>query len=133
MDKTKAEEFVRSIRFNDLGLLPVVVQDFATRDVLMMAYMNDEALRLTLVGPHVWYFSRSRNKLWKKGETSGHLQTVRDIRVDCDRDTLLVLVDQISAACHNGYRSCFYRSISDNGETVNASRLLDPSEVYSKS
>jgi phosphoribosyl-AMP cyclohydrolase len=109
------------------GLVPVVVQDAGTRDVLMVAYANDEAVRLTRETGFAHYYSRSRQRLWKKGEESGHLQRVREILVDCDEDCLLYRVDQTGAACHTGYRSCFYRTIE--GEVVDE-RLVDPAEVY---
>ena len=109
------------------GLVPVVVQDAGSRDVLMVAYANDEAVRLTRETGFAHYFSRSRRRLWKKGEESGHLQRVREILVDCDEDCLLYLVEQTGAACHTGYRSCFYRTIE--GEVIDE-RLVDPAEVY---
>ncbi len=92
--------------------MPAVVQDYSTRQVLMVAYMNEEALRLTLETKIAHYFSRSRQKLWKKGETSGHYQYVKEIRIDCDEDTILLLVEQVGVACHTGHYSCFYREIS---------------------
>jgi phosphoribosyl-AMP cyclohydrolase len=109
------------------GLLPVVVQDASTLEVLMFAYMSPEAFRLTCETGIAHYYSRSRGKLWKKGETSGHLQHVKEMRIDCDRDCLLLLVEQEVAACHTGYRSCFYRRI--DGETVGR-RVFEPGDVY---
>jgi phosphoribosyl-AMP cyclohydrolase len=109
------------------GLVPVVVQDAGTREVLMVAYANDEAVRLTRETGLAHYYSRSRRRLWKKGEESGHLQRVREILVDCDEDCLLYRVDQAGAACHTGHRSCFYRTI--DGDVV-AERIVDPAEVY---
>ena len=93
------------------GLLPVIVQEEATGEVLMMAYMNEESLMKTMETGKTWFWSRSRNQLWNKGETSGHFQTVREIRIDCDGDTLLIKVDQIGPACHTGRKSCFYREL----------------------
>ncbi len=93
------------------GLLPVIVQDADSLDVLMFAFMDREAFRLTQETGIAHYYSRSRGKLWKKGESSGHLQHVKEMRIDCDRDCLLLLVTQDVAACHTGYRSCFYRDI----------------------
>ncbi len=115
-----------SIRYID-GLVPVVVQDAGTGDVLMVAYANDEAVRLTRETGYAHYFSRSRQRLWKKGEESGHLQRVHEILVDCDEDCLLYRVDQAGAACHTGYRSCFFRTIDGNtlGEPI-----VDPAKVY---
>lgn len=114
------------IRYTN-GLVPVVVQDAGTGDVLMLAYANDEAVRLTRETGFAHYFSRSRQRLWKKGEESGHLQRVREILVDCDEDALLYRVEQTGAACHVGYRSCFYRTTDG---AVIAERLVDPAEVY---
>lgn len=93
------------------GLVPTIVQDFKTKEVLMLAYMNEESLRKTLEGDTTWFYSRSRNKLWNKGATSGHFQYVKEIKVDCDNDTILVLVEQKGAACHTGNRTCFYRDL----------------------
>lgn len=93
------------------GLLPVVVQDVNTKEVLMLAYMNEESLKKTIETNVATYYSRSRQQLWIKGETSGHYQYVKDIRIDCDEDTILLLVEQVGAACHTGHYSCFYRNI----------------------
>jgi phosphoribosyl-AMP cyclohydrolase / phosphoribosyl-ATP pyrophosphohydrolase len=101
------------LQFNNEGLIPAIVQDVATGEVLMLAYMNREALEQTLDTGLAHYWSRSRAKLWQKGETSGHIQHVRDIRYDCDADTLLVLVEQEGVACHTGERSCFFRHLSE--------------------
>ena len=98
------------------GLVPVVVQDYESREVLMLAYMNEESLQKTIDTKVATYFSRSRNELWVKGETSGHYQYVKDIRVDCDEDTILLLVKQVGAACHTGHYSCFYRNIEGEEE-----------------
>ena len=104
-----AAEFVKELKFDDKGLVTAVIQDHANNEVLMVGHMNAEAIALTLQGPHVVFYSRSRQKIWKKGETSGHIQTVKEIYFDCDKDALLIKVDQNVAACHVGYRSCFYR------------------------
>lgn len=93
------------------GLIPVVVQDHQTLEVLMLAYMNEESLKQTIETKKATYFSRSRNELWIKGETSGHYQYVKDIRIDCDEDTILLKVEQVGAACHTGHYSCFYRNL----------------------
>lgn len=100
-----------AFKTNEQGLIPVVTQDYLTNEVLMVAYMNEEAYAKTLETKKVHYFSRSRQQLWLKGETSGHYQKVRSILVDCDSDTLVIKVDQVGAACHTGAFSCFYRSI----------------------
>lgn len=111
------------------GLIPVVVQDATTGEVLMVAYANAEAVELTRTTGFAHYFSRSRKKIWKKGEESGHLQRVHRVLVDCDEDCLLYEVDQSGAACHMGYRSCFFRTI--DGEII-AERAFDPEKVYTK-
>lgn len=97
------------LKKNSDGMVPVIVQDYETKDVLMMAYMNREAYEMTLRTGRMTYFSRSRKMIWIKGETSGHAQYVKELRIDCDNDTILALVDQIGAACHTGNRTCFYR------------------------
>ncbi len=115
------------------GLLPAIVADYKTGDVLMLAYMNQAAWENTLNTGKATYYSRSRDKLWVKGETSGHTQQVREIRIDCDRDTILLKVDQIGgAACHKGYRSCFYTRVEDGSETIVEEKLFNPEEVYKK-
>jgi len=98
-------------KFNKDGLIPAIIQDFETKEVLMLAYMNEEALRRTKESGRTWFWSRSRQEYWCKGETSGHKQFVKEMKYDCDADTLLILVEQIGAACHTGNRSCFYRTL----------------------
>ena len=93
------------------GLVPTIVQDNVTKDVLMLAYMSKESLRKTLEGNTTWFYSRSRNELWNKGATSGHFQYVKEIKIDCDNDTILIRVEQTGAACHTGNKSCFYRDL----------------------
>lgn len=102
-------------KFNSDGLIPAVAQDSATGEVLMMAWMNEEALRQTIETGEATYFSRSRGKLWRKGETSGNTQSVDEIRIDCDQDTLLLKVTQKGPACHTNRKSCFYRKVSPGG------------------
>lgn len=121
--------------FEKAELLPVIAQDDASGDVLMLAYMNREAYEETLRTGRVCYYSRSRQKLWRKGEESGNVQELRSIYYDCDADTLLVKVNQIGgAACHEGYRSCFFRRIDPATGTVETvgERVFDPNEVYGK-
>lgn len=101
------------VRFDERGLVPCVVQQTGTGEVLMVAWMNEESLRLTLETGTTWFWSRSRQELWNKGATSGNMQQVRRLLVDCDADTLLVEVDSPGPACHTGHRSCFFRKISD--------------------
>ncbi len=113
------------------GLIPVVAQDYETGDILMVAYMNPEAWERTNETGYVHYYSRSRNCLWKKGESSGNLQKVREIRVDCDSDCLLIKIDQQGgAACHTGYRSCFYRVVEGDGLRISGEKVFDPEERY---
>ena len=120
------------LNFNKInGLVPAIVQDYETGEVLMLAFMNQKAWEATLSTGKATYFSRSRQKLWVKGETSGNLQIVKEILVDCDEDTVLLKIEQKGgAACHTGYRSCFYRKI-ENGTLTNIGELIfDPKEVY---
>ena len=117
------------------GLIPVIVQDWQTREVLMLAYINQAAWQQTLQTGYAVYYSRSRRKLWKKGESSGNVQIIRDILVDCDRDTVIFLVEQVGgAACHTGHRSCFYTGLSADGrhERELFPPSFDPEQVYSK-
>jgi phosphoribosyl-ATP pyrophosphohydrolase/phosphoribosyl-AMP cyclohydrolase len=106
---------VEELKFDDKGLISAIAQDYKTHQVLMVAYMNKEALDKTLETGKVHYFSRSRNSLWLKGETSGHFQLVKSISIDCDKDSIVVQVDQIDSACHTGEYSCFYRSLTKDG------------------
>ncbi len=117
------------------GIVPVIVQDHATGEVLMLAYMNQDAWEKTLSTGKVHYYSRSRNRLWQKGETSGHTQDVKEVYVDCDTDTILLKVYQHGgAACHEGYRSCFFRKYTATSEwQMIGERVFDPDTVYSKS
>jgi phosphoribosyl-AMP cyclohydrolase len=113
------------------GLVPVIVQDHETGEVLMLAYMNDLSWKKTLETGKATYWSRSRNELWVKGETSGHVQIVKEILVDCDADTLLLKVSQRGgAACHTGYRSCFYRRVSNGMTEVIGELVFKPEDVY---
>ncbi len=115
------------------GLLPAIAQDYATGEVLMLAYMNRDAWEATISSGKATYFSRSRQALWVKGETSGNVQIVKEIKVDCDEDTVLLKVEQIgSAACHKGYGSCFFRKVEDGSLTVIGKPIFNPDEVYKK-
>ncbi len=121
--------------FDKCELIPVIAQDAGTNDVLMLAYMNTEAYQETLRTGRVCYYSRSRSKLWRKGEESGNVQEVEEIFFDCDADTLLIKVRQIGdAACHEGYRSCFFRKLDPQTSTLETvgQRVFDPAEVYKK-
>ena len=115
------------------GLVPVIAQDAVTGQVLMMAWMNRDAFEETLRTGRAVYFSRSRNKLWRKGEESGNVQMVKSVYVDCDQDTILLKVEQIGgAACHEGYSSCFFRRVTPQGLEVVGERIFDPADVYKK-
>jgi len=122
-----------ALKFDERGLLPAIAQDAATGEVLMLAYCNREAVRLTQETGFAHYFSRSRRKMWKKGESSGHLQTVRKIAYDCDADTLLFQVDQAVAACHTGRRSCFFNQVDGDTARPVGETLFDPQAVYAGS
>lgn len=120
-----------AVRFDDAGLVPVVVQDDASQRVLMLAFMNEEALRLTQETGRAHYWSRSRNKLWRKGETSGNEQVVTDLRVNCERNSLLMSVIQQGAVCHDGYATCYYRRVTEDGSLqIMEERQFDPAVVY---
>ncbi|HWA09692.1 MAG TPA: phosphoribosyl-AMP cyclohydrolase [Opitutaceae bacterium] len=126
-------------KFGADGLIPCITQDAASGEVLMFAFMNAEALAHTLETKKATYWSRSRNKLWVKGEESGNVQVVKEVRTDCDQDVILIKVDQTGsggAACHNGYKSCFYRKVSAGAPATKlefaAQRLFDPATVYKK-
>ena len=124
-------------KFGADGLATCVTIDASRGEVLMVAHMNDEALRKTIASGEAWYFSRSRHSLWRKGESSGHVQRVVEMRIDCDQDAVWIRVEQTGAACHTGRRSCFYRAV-EAGEGgaqlsfVGAERLFDPRDVYKK-
>jgi phosphoribosyl-AMP cyclohydrolase len=121
------------IKFNEKGLIPCITQDYADNTVLMVAYMNRESLEKTIKNKKAHYYSRSRNKLWFKGEESGNIQLVKEIYIDCDKDTILMKVEQVGGcSCHNGYRSCFYRKLEDESWEVIADKVKDPAEMYSK-
>jgi len=120
-------------KFDDRGLVPAVAQDYRSGEILMLAYMNREALEQTLKRGVACYWSRSRGKLWVKGETSGHLQKVKEIFIDCDMDAVVLKVEQTGGACHTGYRSCFYRRVEKDGSlTVTGEKVFDKEEVYGK-
>ena len=119
-----------AIAFDANGLVPAIAQQHDTGEVLMMAWMNREAVAETLATGRVCYFSRSRGKLWRKGETSGQTQHLKDMRIDCDGDTLLLLVQQDGVACHTGRRSCFYLAARDGGVTEIAAPEIAPEALY---
>jgi phosphoribosyl-AMP cyclohydrolase len=116
------------------GLLPAIAQDAQTKEVLMLAYMNADSYAKSLATGEAIYYSRSRKKLWRKGEESGNVQKIKAIYLDCDRDTILLSVEQLGgAACHEGYKSCFFRQVEGEGLKVIAKRVFDPEKVYKKS
>ncbi|WP_207537198.1 phosphoribosyl-AMP cyclohydrolase [Sabulicella rubraurantiaca] len=121
---------LRSVRFNSMGIVPAIAQQHDTGEVLMMAWMNDAALEETLETGRACYFSRSRNKLWRKGESSGQVQRVLDLRIDCDGDTVLLLVDQHGVACHTGRRSCFFLAPRDGVLTEITAPEASPESLY---
>ncbi len=120
------------IKFDDRGLVPAIAQDDESGKVLMMAWMNSEAIKETLKTGMACYYSRSRSKLWRKGEDSGQTQTIKDFRVDCDGDTVLIVVKQQGVACHTGRHSCFFKSINDDGIQIIEEVLINPDTLYQK-
>ena len=126
--------FLDDLKFNADGLIPAIIQEQSTGRVLMLAWMNRVAVEKTLELGKTVFWSRSRQKYWIKGETSGHVQHVKAVSFDCDADTLLIQVEQTGAACHEGYQSCFFRSVEDRGTKVQITepRLIDPDDVYGK-
>ncbi len=126
--------FLEQLKFNADGLIPAIIQDHSNGRVLMMGWMNRASIEKTLASGRTVFWSRSRQKFWLKGETSGHVQNVRDIAFDCDGDTLLIQVEQTGAACHEGYRSCFFRSVDKDGATaiVTEPVVVDPGQIYGK-
>ena len=125
--------FLDKLKFNSDGLIPAIIQEQSTGRVLMMAWMNKEAVKRTVEEGKTVFWSRSRQKYWIKGETSGHVQVVKDVAFDCDGDTLLIQVEQIGAACHEGYKSCFFRSV-DGGQNIRVTEplLMPPEQMYAK-
>lgn len=127
--------FIAKLKFNADGLVPAIVQEESTGRVLMMAWMNEASLKSTVETGRTHFWSRSRQKFWMKGESSGHTQAVKNIAFDCDGDTLLIQVEQHGAACHEGFKSCFFRSATSTHECgfhETEERLADPAEIYGK-
>ncbi|MDI4638420.1 MULTISPECIES: phosphoribosyl-AMP cyclohydrolase [Halomonadaceae] len=122
-----------NIGWNDAGLIPAIAQQHDSGDVLMMAWMNRQSLQETLTTGWVCYWSRSRGKLWRKGESSGQMQILKAAHLDCDGDTLLLSVDQTGPACHTGRRSCFYVALDDDGAQIEGDTLIDPDQLYARS
>jgi phosphoribosyl-AMP cyclohydrolase len=130
MSTDTMDAILAEIRFDSAGLVPAIAQQHDTGEVLMLAWMNREAVTETLATGQVCYFSRSRERLWRKGETSGQVQHLRELRIDCDGDTLLLLVEQLGVACHTGRRSCFFRAVRDGGLVEIAAPLVSPEQLY---
>ncbi len=126
--------FYDKLKFNSDGLVPAIIQDLSTGRVLMMAWMNRASIEKTLATGRTHFWSRSRQKFWMKGESSGHTQQVKDFAFDCDGDTLLIQVEQVGSACHEGYKSCFFRSVGADGENIMTTepQLEAPAEIYGK-
>lgn len=129
-DSMPWHEVVKNLPWNAEGLLPAIAQQHDTKEVLMLAWMNREALDETLATSRVCYYSRSRQKLWRKGESSGQIQVLKALRLDCDGDTLLLSVDQMGPACHTGRRHCFYNKVEGDRLVVESEPLIDPEELY---
>lgn len=123
-------DFIDNISYNADGLVPAVAQQHDTGEVLMMAWMNAASIKETLETGRVCYWSRSRQAFWRKGESSGQVQMLKEFRVDCDADTLLLLVDQTGPACHTGRRSCFYNVVKDGELVIDSEPMIDPAELY---
>jgi phosphoribosyl-AMP cyclohydrolase len=127
------EETIANLKYDANGLIPAVCVDHETKQVLMVAYMNKDSVLDTVKTGKTHFWSRSRQKYWMKGESSGHTQEVKAIHTDCDKDTLVIEVKQNGAACHEGYYSCFYRTLNEQGDwDVNAEKLFNPDDVYKK-
>jgi len=131
MSEDLADTVINDLAFNDDGLVPAIAQQADTGEVLMMAWMNADAVRETLVTGRVCYWSRSRGALWRKGETSGQIQVLKEFRWDCDNDTILLQVDQTGVACHTGRRNCFFKAVRDGEIAVIADVEVDPGKLYS--
>jgi phosphoribosyl-AMP cyclohydrolase len=127
-----SDDFVASIKFDTDGLVPAIAQQHDSGEILMMAWMNTDAILETLETGQVCYWSRSRQSLWRKGESSGQVQVLEEMQIDCDGDTLLLKVDQSGVACHTGRRSCFYRAMRDGALVTIAEQLVDPADLYQK-
>ncbi len=125
-------KFLDEIKFDNRGLVPTIIQDYKNGDILMLAYMNRESLQKTLSSGKTHFWSRSRQKLWLKGESSGHTQEVKELFIDCDMDAVLIKVEQKVAACHTGYRSCFYRKLEGEDFAVVGEKVFEEGDVYKK-
>jgi len=128
---TEHRALLQQVKWNEQGLIPAIAQDWETSEVLMLAWMNAEALHLTIEEQRAIYWSRSRQALWRKGEESGHVQLLKELRIDCDADTVLMKVEQLgSIACHTGRRSCFYQRLENGGWQVTDEVMKRPEDIY---
>ena len=130
LTEDKLNTLLSDLSFDANGLIPAIAQQFDSGEVLMMAWMNKEAIKATLTENRGIYWSRSRNSLWRKGESSGQIQRLKEFRWDCDRDTILLLVDQTGVACHTGRRNCFYYAIREDEVTTISDVIIDPGSLY---
>jgi phosphoribosyl-AMP cyclohydrolase len=127
------QNFIDQVRWNQDGLLPAIAQDSKTHEILMFAWMNRESLALTVAENRAIYWSRSRKKLWRKGEESGHIQSIKEIRIDCDEDVIILKIEQLGGiACHTGRRSCFYRRLNNSVWETVEKVIKNPADIYSK-
>lgn len=127
------QSILENVKFDKDGLVCAIIQDAETSEVLMVGYMNKEALLETLTTKRTCFWSRSRQQLWRKGDTSGHIQKVKEVYIDCDGDALLFKVEQVGGACHTGFRSCFYRRVNRQGNlSIASKKVFDPKKVYKK-
>ncbi|BBP44898.1 phosphoribosyl-AMP cyclohydrolase [Thiosulfatimonas sediminis] len=131
-DTVEWQNLQSKVKFDQDGLIPAIAQQFDTKEVLMMAWMNNQSLQETLQTGRVCYWSRSRQNYWRKGEESGQIQLLKELRFDCDGDAILLLVDQTGPACHTGRRSCFYTLIDDDKATITSAPLISPDTLYKK-
>jgi phosphoribosyl-AMP cyclohydrolase len=132
MCKGEVMKFLDEVKFDDRGLVPVIIQDYKNGEMLMLAYMNRESLQMTVSSGKTHFWSRSRKKLWLKGESSGHTQEVKGLFIDCDMDAVLIKVEQKVATCHTGYRSCFYRQLQGEDFKVVGEKVFKEEDIYKK-
>lgn len=128
--QVKLSDALRALKFNQDGLIPAIAQQYDSGEVLMMAWMNQASIEETLKTSRVCYWSRSRQAYWRKGESSGQVQMLKELRIDCDADTLLIKVDQTGPACHTGRRQCFYKLVDGDKVVIDSDPLIDPTELY---
>ena len=131
-NQVKSSDAIATLKYNEDGLIPAIAQQHDTGEVLMMAWMNQASIKETLKTGRVCYWSRSRQAYWRKGESSGQVQMLKELRIDCDADTLLIKVNQTGPACHTGRRNCFYQVIEGDNIVIDAEPLIDPAELYGK-